>query len=321
MNASLPRSSGTRWFAGGVKLPATIVAAGVLMAGLPGAVAAQTPADSVAVRAFVEAYRTTWNEHDPSALAAFFTTDADMIMGSDSAALGREPIQGWWRDYFARQEPERRLAIDVHAVRLVTPDVAVLNVATTTGGRNARGEELNSRKARGTWVMVREGETWRSSAMRGMATEQDRIIRGPGRLRQVERFMRGVYGCDPSVVDELAADSVVLSYPIFEQLYHTPALRGRQAVRRFAEGFCSRWKDGRFTFHESLADGDDVVLVWSFRARFVGPASPGGPAPGEEQAWGGITLYRFDDSGKITAEIGEESTPGPMARIAGQRER
>lgn len=180
MNACPPRSSGVRWFAGIVKRPTTMVAASVLIAGFPRAAAAQTPEDSVAVRGLVEAYRTTWNEHDPSALATFFTQDADMIMGSDPVALGREAIQGWWRHYFARQEPQRRVAIDVHAVRLITPDVAVLNVATTTGGRNAQGETLKSRKARGTWVVIRQGGTWRISAMRGMPTEQDQIIRAPG---------------------------------------------------------------------------------------------------------------------------------------------
>lgn len=151
----------------------------------------------------------------------------------------------------------------------------------------------------------------------GCATSNE--SRAADRKAQVERFMRGVYGCNPSVVDTLAADSVVLSYPIFEQLFHTPALRGRQAVRKYAEGFCSRWKDTRLTVDESLADGDDVAVVWSFRGRMVSPDSAGGPAPGEEQAWGGITLYRFDDSGKIAAEIGEESTPGPMARVGWER--
>lgn len=138
------------------------------------------------------------------------------------------------------------------------------------------------------------------------------------RRAQAERFFRGVYGCSPSVVAELGADNLVMSYPIFAELYNTAAFRGQEAVRGFAERFCRRWKEARFTFHESLADGRNVVLVWSFRARFVGSESPGGPVPGEEQGWGGITLYQFDDSGKIIAEIGEESTPGPMARVTGE---
>ena len=134
-----------------------------------------------------------------------------------------------------------------------------------------------------------------------------------------ERFFTGIYGCDPSVVDNLAGDSVLLSYPILEQLYGTQTIRGREAVRDFATRFCSRWSDARFTFHEAIAEGDNVVLVWSFRARFVGSGTnrPGEPPVNQEQSWGGITLFRFDGAGKIVAEIGEESTPGPVERLAG----
>jgi len=123
-----------------------------------------------------------------------------------------------------------------------------------------------------------------------------------------ERFVRGVYGCRPTVVAELAADSVVLSWPIFEELFNTPAIRGRANVEEFARGFCSRWEDAEITFHEALADGRRVVLVWSMRARNA--------TSGDTSSWGGISLYRFDSAGKVVAEIGEESTPGPIGRLA-----
>ena len=106
-----------------------------------------------------------------------------MIMGTDPIALGRKAIEGWWHDYFARQEPQRQVVIEVHAVRLIAPDVAVLNVTTTTQGRSAQGEELRARNARGTWVVVREDGAWGIAAMRGMPTEQDRIIRASNRAR------------------------------------------------------------------------------------------------------------------------------------------
>ncbi len=134
-----------------------------------------------------------------------------------------------------------------------------------------------------------------------------------------ERFFRGVYGCDPSVVDDLAGDDIVLSYPVFEEMYNTPAFHGREEVRRFADGFCSRWRDSQITLHDSIAEGDRVVFVWSFRARFVGTgagADENQPPANQEQSWGGLTLYRFDDAGKIVAEVGEESTPGPAERLA-----
>ena len=106
-----------------------------------------------------------------------------MIMGTDSIASGRRAIEGWWQDYFARQEPQRHVAIEVHAVRLIAPDVAVLNVTTTTQGRGAQGEELRSRSARGTWVVVGKDGTWGIAAMRGMPTERDQIIRAANRVR------------------------------------------------------------------------------------------------------------------------------------------
>jgi hypothetical protein len=59
-----------------------------------------------------------------------------------------------------------------------------------------------------------------------------------------------------------------------------------------------------------------VVLLWSFRARNVDSGPQGGPPTNEEHVWGGITLIRFDGSGKIVAEIGEESAPGPLERLA-----
>lgn len=122
-----------------------------------------------------------------------------------------------------------------------------------------------------------------------------------------QKFMKGVYGCDPSVVDELAADSILITYPIFVNIFGSPAIRGRDSVKNFVNHFCSKWKDPQFTFHETIAQENKVVIVWGFKARNV--------SSNKVQSWGGITLFRFNDDGKITAEIGEESSPGPIERL------
>ncbi len=129
-----------------------------------------------------------------------------------------------------------------------------------------------------------------------------------------ERFFRGVYACDPSVVDDLASEDVIVSYPILQRLFGVPSIRGREAVRAFATGFCERWADAQVTIHEAIAEGDRVVLVWSFRARNVGTADKDRQPTNEEHSWGGISLYYFDEAGRIRAEIGEESEPGPFER-------
>jgi len=134
-----------------------------------------------------------------------------------------------------------------------------------------------------------------------------------------ERFMRGVYGGDPSVVDELAAADIVISYPIFQKIYDAPSIRGHEAVRNFVAHFASQWADCRLTIDEAVAEENSVVLVWSFSARNVGALDVDTPATQREHSWGGITLYRFNDEGKVAAEIGEESGPGPMARLQDHR--
>lgn len=133
----------------------------------------------------------------------------------------------------------------------------------------------------------------------------------------VERFFRGLWGCDPAVIDELAAADIVVSYPIFQNLYQTPAIRGREAAKELSTNFCKTWAEAEFTIHEAVAEDDRVVLLWSFRARNVGPTQPGQPPTYREHGWGGMTFFRFDESNKIVAEIGEESEPGPFGRLAG----
>jgi ketosteroid isomerase-like protein len=136
------------------------------------------------------------------------------------------------------------------------------------------------------------------------------------RIAAAERYFRGVYGSDTSVVDDLAGDDIVVSYPIFQRLYGTTAIRGRDAVKAFVTRFSQKWVDPQFEFHDAVSDGDSVVLVWSFRARDVAPPEPGQPASDQEHGWGGITVLRFDGAGKIVVEVGEESDPGPTERLS-----
>lgn len=129
-----------------------------------------------------------------------------------------------------------------------------------------------------------------------------------------ERFMRGVYAGDTSVVEDLASDDIVISYPIFEELFGAPAIRGRDSAREFAIRFSSRWAESQLIIHEKIWQGDRVVLVWEFSARRVGAIAPDQLPTNERRSWGGITLFEFDGRGRVLAEIGEESTPGPMDR-------
>ena len=136
------------------------------------------------------------------------------------------------------------------------------------------------------------------------------------RKQLAERFLRGVYCGDPTVVDELASEDIVSSYPVFESLFNTSAIRGRESVKAFAVGFSQRWIEPQIVIHEAIADGDRVVLLWSFQARNIGPGQDGAPATNQLHRWGGLTLIQFNQAGQIVADIGEESSPGPFERLS-----
>ncbi|MGB0714903.1 MAG: nuclear transport factor 2 family protein [Phycisphaerae bacterium] len=135
-----------------------------------------------------------------------------------------------------------------------------------------------------------------------------------------EQYFRAVYSGDVELVEELTADDVVVSYPVFQRVFNKPALEGRQDVAAFSRRFSSRWADREITIHDTLTDGDDVAIIWSFRARPTdtdGLQSGGSPYDDDKglRDWGGISIVRLNSAGKIVAEFGEESEPGPMGRM------
>jgi len=159
------------------RIAAVAFGVGVLGSAIAGAAGAQSRGLAQELPTTASRYVAAWDTHDSSLLADYFTADADMIMGNSPMLDGRTAIDHWWRDYFAFQEPERKLTIEILSTRAIAADVALLDVRTTTGGRTAEGVGLLPRKARGTWVLVRRDGAWLIAAMRGMPTEEDRIIR------------------------------------------------------------------------------------------------------------------------------------------------
>lgn len=145
---------------------------------LPNIVFAQSYADSTTVRTIIQKYQGVWDTHDSHELAKFFTDDADLIMGTWPHITGRKAIQAMWQSYFKRQEPGRKLRININSFKIITDEVILINVTTTTWGHDDKGEELQSRKFRGTWVLNQQtNRDWHIVAMLGLPTVEDRIIR------------------------------------------------------------------------------------------------------------------------------------------------
>lgn len=131
---------------------------------------------------FLQVYAATWNAHDAGALAALFTADADIVMGNLPRVAGREAIRRWWRTYFSGIDAGRRAEFKMVSDRVLAPGVRLVNVVSKTSGVADSGEKLETRLARGTWVVVKKGKNWLIAAMRGLPAEGDERVR-PGRDR------------------------------------------------------------------------------------------------------------------------------------------
>ena len=123
--------------------------------------------DSGQLEDFVKKYEETWQSHDAERLADFFADDSDMIVGIQPRIVGRAAIEMGWNRYFSRIDSGRLLAISIESIRILSPDVALINVDTTTGGIHSETDKvLESRKARGTWVVTRSSGDLKISALR-----------------------------------------------------------------------------------------------------------------------------------------------------------
>lgn len=116
---------------------------------------------------FVASYVDVWNSHGSQKLADFFTEDSDMLMGIQPIISGRAAVERWWSGYFSRIDDGRRLEISIESIRILTADVVIMNVATTTGGiHSVTGDRMETRRARGTWVIIRSNGDWKINALR-----------------------------------------------------------------------------------------------------------------------------------------------------------
>ena len=121
----------------------------------------------------VKAYENAWNTHNSDDIVAFFTEDADMVMGNSPIAVGRDAIRDWWEKYFGQIHSTRIGVFTIDSMRIISPEVVLLNIESTTSGFGPGGDILPERKARGTWILTKSTGDWLISALRGLPAEGD----------------------------------------------------------------------------------------------------------------------------------------------------
>jgi len=232
---------------------------------------AQTVEDSASVYEFVEAYKHTFNTRDAAALSEFFTEDADFLMFNLPEIRGRQAIENVWRSYwqskFNKQEPGRKGKFILNSVRFFSSDVALVNIESITGGRDSLGVELQTRKARGTWLLHRQNGNWLISALCGMPTEKDSVVLGasietaktlrPQIRAFVDAYENAFNSHDPSAVSSFyrnKADIIVRNGSL---------IQGKHAIQDWWGNYFSKPRSYRalFIIDEIRTISDDVVRV------------------------------------------------------------
>lgn len=267
--------------------PISVTVAVVIVLGpwTPERARAQTVEDSAAIRERTDAYLRAWDAHDASGLGTLFAEDADMVMGNQPTARGRRQIRESWRTYFEAQEPERHLRLDIRSLRFLPPDVAIMSVTTTTGGRDGAGGDLPARRFRGTWLWQRRGDGWLISAMRGLPLEEDRVVLNAS-LEATEALRPDIRGFVAAYEDALDAHdpgAVSAFYSDDAEIIvrNSPVASGRQAIESWWRVYFSEPRPYRalLIIDEMRTIGPDVALLNVTATGAPPERSPARPTP------------------------------------------
>ena len=118
--------------------------------------------DEAAIRDVVKEYVGARDRQDPAAVGALFTSDADQLVSSGEWRKGREALVKGTLASTARTGAGNR-TITVETIRFPTRDVAIAD-----GRYEITGGAGGDRRMWSTFVMVRDGSTWRIAAIRNM---------------------------------------------------------------------------------------------------------------------------------------------------------
>ena len=122
------------------------------------------------------------------------------------------------------------------------------------------------------------------------------------------RFIQVLGDGNLDVIEELAAPSLVVRYPTISQV-----IQSSREFRHVLAGFRSAFPDSALRVEEEIAEGEKVVIRWSFSGTHKGSIM-GIPATDKKVTWTGITIYRIVD-GKVVEEQGEEDFAGFFRQV------
>jgi uncharacterized protein (TIGR02246 family) len=141
--------------------------------------AAGTYADEQAIRITIEQRRVAWNTDDVNTYARLLAEDADILSSTGRSASGREEVIRLYVEQ--RSGAYRGASITftvVTHIKFVRPDVAVADAeAELAGLRGADGNAFAPVKGQVVFVLLKQGERWLISSIRGVTRVSVQSVR------------------------------------------------------------------------------------------------------------------------------------------------
>ena len=104
------------------------------------------------------------------------------------------------------------------------------------------------------------------------------------------------------IIDKLASSEISVYYPPFPD-----GIKGIESYKQELTKVRSAFGDADIEIDDEIAEGEKVVLRWTYSATHQAESPSGIPATGKKVTWTGITIYRIVD-GKVVEERGEEDS-------------
>lgn len=128
----------------------------------------ETSREERAIQNSVNAFVDAWNSHDPKAMAAVYSEEADLINPNGRIAKSRQEIERLFRDEHGGPFRQSQFSATPQSTRFVTPELAVITESFEVS--DALDPSGNKTTLRGSFtnVMKKQGDRWEVLVCRAM---------------------------------------------------------------------------------------------------------------------------------------------------------
>lgn len=117
------------------------------------------------IRARAKEFVGAWEKHDGKLLADFFTPDGDLVTSEGHSYSGHDEIEHTLSDAFESSLKDSTFSWTVEKVKLVKPDLAIVDYDAQIKGPDAVSEPT---KFHVVSVLLKQGDKWLTVTSRGV---------------------------------------------------------------------------------------------------------------------------------------------------------